>query len=62
VGSESVTVAAGTFEAFKIEINSADGGADHETLWIAKDSRKTVKVSAVLASMGGATLTGELVP
>jgi hypothetical protein len=62
VGSERVTVAAGTFEAFKIEINSADGGADHETLWIAKDSRKAVKVSGVLASMGGATLTGELVP
>jgi hypothetical protein len=62
VGSENVTVAAGTFDAFKVEITSADGGADHETLWIAKDSRKTVKIAAVLASMGGATLTGELVP
>jgi len=61
VGSESVTVAAGTFDAFKVEIDS-DGGADHETLWIAKDSRKTVKLAAVLGSMGGATLTGELVP
>jgi hypothetical protein len=62
VGSESVAVSAGTFDAFKIEISSADGGGDHETLWIAKDSRKTVKITAVLGSMGGATLTGELVP
>jgi hypothetical protein len=62
VGSETVTVAAGTFDTFKIEITSADGGNNHETYWIAKDSRKAVKVAAVLGDMGGATLTGELVP
>jgi dipeptidyl aminopeptidase/acylaminoacyl peptidase len=62
VGAESVTVPAGTFDAFKIEITSADGGTDHQTLWIAKDSRKPVKVTAVLADMGGAVLTAELVP
>ncbi len=61
-GVESVTVPAGTFDAFKVEVTSADGGPDHETLWIAKDSRKPVKVSAVLADMGGAVLTAELVP
>jgi hypothetical protein len=62
VGSETVTVAAGTFDTFKIEISSADGGNDHETYWIAKDSRKAVKLAAVVGDMGGATLTGELVP
>ncbi len=62
VGVESVTVPAGTFDAFKVEITSADGGNDHETMWIAKDSRKAVKMSAVLADMGGATMTAELVP
>jgi len=62
VGSESVTVAAGTFNAFKIEITSADAVNDSETLWIAKDSRKAVKIAAVLGSMGGATLTVELLP
>jgi dipeptidyl aminopeptidase/acylaminoacyl peptidase len=62
VGSESVTVPAGTFDAFKVELTSADGGADKQTLWIAKDSRKPVKMSAVLADMGGAIITGELVP
>jgi len=61
-GVESVTVPAGTFNAFKVEITSADGGADKQTLWIAKDSRKPVKTSAVLASMGGAVLTAEMVP
>jgi dipeptidyl aminopeptidase/acylaminoacyl peptidase len=62
VGAESVTVPAGTFDAFKVEITSADGGSEHETMWIAKDSRRAVKVTAVLVDMGGAVLTAELVP
>lgn len=57
VGAESVTVPAGTFDAFKVEISS---DTDKQTLWVAKDSRKPVKVSAVLANMGGAVLTMEL--
>ncbi|MGO9339595.1 MAG: alpha/beta fold hydrolase [Terracidiphilus sp.] len=57
---ESVTVPAGTFEAFRVDVTSADGNADKKTLWIAKDSHKVVKISAVVASMGGATLTEEL--
>ena len=60
-GSEKVTVPAGTFDAFRVEISSADGGTDKKTLWVAKDSHKVVKGTAVLASMGGATLTQELV-
>ena len=59
-GAESVTVPAGTFDTLKVEITSADGGPDHQTLWITKDSRKTVKASAVLADMGGAIMTTEL--
>ncbi|MBV8895157.1 MAG: prolyl oligopeptidase family serine peptidase [Acidobacteriaceae bacterium] len=58
-GTENVTVPAGTFEAYKVEIAPADGGADHVTVWIAKEKHEPVKYSAVLASMGGATLTGE---
>jgi dipeptidyl aminopeptidase/acylaminoacyl peptidase len=61
-GVDQVTVPAGTFEAYKVEISSADGGADKETLWVARDSHKAVKESAVLGSMGGAVLTQELVP
>ena len=59
-GAESVTVPAGTFDTYRVEISSADGDADKKTLWIAKDSHKVVKVKAVLASMGGAVLTQEL--
>src|SRR3954471_16618966 len=50
-GSESVTVPAGKFEAYKVEVTSADGGNDSLTLWIAKDSRIPVKISTVLAAM-----------
>jgi dipeptidyl aminopeptidase/acylaminoacyl peptidase len=59
---ESVTVAAGTFNTFRVEIVAADGGGDKKTLWVAKDSRKVVKASAVVAAMGGAVLTQELLP
>jgi hypothetical protein len=59
-GDESVTVPAGTFDTYRVEISAADGGADKKTLWIAKDSHKVVKVKAVMASMGGAVLTQEL--
>jgi len=61
-GEESVTVPAGTFNAYRVEVSSADGGGDKKTLWIAKDSRKVVKASAVLAAMGGASMTQELLP
>lgn len=61
-GVEKVTVPAGTFDAYKVDISSADGGDDKETLWVARDSHKAVKESAVLASMGGAVLTQELLP
>ena len=62
VGIESVTVPAGTFDAYKIEIVSAENEADKTTVWIAKDSRKVLKISAVLVNLGGAMLTSELEP
>jgi dipeptidyl aminopeptidase/acylaminoacyl peptidase len=60
VGVESVTVPAGTFEAYKVEITSPDNEADKRTLWIAKDSRKVAKITAVLTNLNGAILTAEL--
>ena len=60
VGVESVTVPAGTFDAYKVEITSADNEADKTTVWIVKDSRKVAKVSAVLTQLNGAILTSEL--
>jgi dipeptidyl aminopeptidase/acylaminoacyl peptidase len=62
VGSEKVTVPAGTFDAFKVEIVAADNESDKQTVWIAKDTRQVVKVTAVLPRMNGALLTSELAP
>jgi phosphoribosylcarboxyaminoimidazole (NCAIR) mutase len=56
-GSEKVTVPAGSFEAYKVEITSAEGGPDQMTLWVAKDSRKAVKMATAMAGM---TITAEL--
>jgi dipeptidyl aminopeptidase/acylaminoacyl peptidase len=60
-GSESVTVPAGTFDAWKVELETV-GEPGTMTVWIDKASRKAVKTTAVLAAMGGATMTSELVP
>ena len=57
-GKESVTVPAGTFEAWKVEVTASDGGV--LTLWVAADTRQVVKLGAVLPAMNGATLTAEL--
>jgi hypothetical protein len=61
-GSERVTVPAGTFDTIKVELSSADGGPDKSTVWIGKDTRTPVKISTLMAEMGGATLTAELLP
>ena len=60
LGTESVTVPAGTFDAYKIELTSADDESDKQTVWIAKDSSKVVKITAILPSLGGAKMTSEL--
>ena len=60
MGTEKITVPAGAFDTYRIEINSADGGPDKITMWVARDSRKSVKLSTVLKEMGGAVLTAEL--
>jgi dipeptidyl aminopeptidase/acylaminoacyl peptidase len=62
LGTESVTVPAGTFDAYKIEILAADNDADKQTVWIDKATRKVLKISAVIPSLNGAVLTSELTP
>jgi len=62
LGTESVTVPAGTFDAYKVEVVAADNDADKQTIWIDKSSRKVLKVSAVIPSLNGAILTSELTP
>lgn len=59
-GSEKVTVPAGSFDAFKIEITSAEGDPGKTTVWIEKKNRNVIKISAVVPS-NGAVITSELV-
>ena len=59
-GSESVKVAAGTFDTWKVDVTPADGSAGLTTLWIDRASRKPVKLQAVMPEMNGATLNAEL--
>ena len=58
VGTEKVTVAAGTFDTFKVESVSANNPADKTIAWISKD-RVFVKLESVLVNLGGAMLTAE---
>src|SRR4029077_13692724 len=60
-GVENVTVPAGTFKAFRVELTPIEGGPEKSTVWIANDSRTPVKVFAVLGSVGRATMNAELV-
>jgi outer membrane lipoprotein-sorting protein len=60
-GTEDVTVPAGPFKAWKVELKSAEGEPGDQTVWIDTASRKVVKVTATLPQMGGATATYELV-
>ena len=62
-GMERVKVPAGTFDSYKVEVTSADGGSNKGTVWIAKDSRMPVKRSGS-ETVGRGTIftTTELVP
>jgi hypothetical protein len=62
VGTEDLTVPAGSFKVWKVEVSSAEGEPGGSTLWIATDSRKVVKTSTSLPAMGGAVVTSELQP
>jgi hypothetical protein len=63
VGMERVTVPAGAFECYKVELTSGDGGSYKGTVWIAKDSRTPVKGSGSETVGSGIIFTTmELVP
>jgi len=62
LGAEEVKVPAGAFQAWKVEVASAEGEPGTTTLWIDKASRRVVKTATVIPQMGGATLTTELQP
>ena len=59
-GSERLEVPAGTFDTYRVEISSADGGAQHSKVWIAKNDRKAVKLESIMVELAGAKLEAEL--
>ncbi len=61
-GAEEVKVPAGTFQAWKVELTSAEGEPGSTTVWVDKATRKVVKTSAIVPQMGGAVVTTELQP
>ncbi|MCL4809202.1 MAG: hypothetical protein KJ062_15660, partial [Thermoanaerobaculia bacterium] len=61
-GAEEVKVPAGTFQAWKVELTSAEGEPGSTTVWVDKATRKVVKMSAIVPQMGGAVVTTELQP
>jgi hypothetical protein len=63
LGMERVTVPAGAFECYKVDLTSGDGGSYIGTVWIARDSRTPVKSSGS-ETVGSGTIftTTELVP
>ena len=61
-GTEKVTVPAGSFDAFQVELTPADGSGGKTQVWIAKDTRTPVRMQSSMPQMGGATITAELQP
>jgi hypothetical protein len=58
VASERITVPAGKFDTFKVQITSGDGG--ETTFWIAKSQRKAVKTTTKSPDINGGLITTEL--
>jgi dipeptidyl aminopeptidase/acylaminoacyl peptidase len=59
VGREEVTVPAGTFDAFVVELTSPDD-ENETTFWVAVESRRAVKSVATGPQLNGGRLTAEL--
>lgn len=63
IGSESVRVSAGTFEAFKVQLQAADGSGTPDTFWITTSAPHRVVRSeqALPAQMSGGKVVTELI-
>ena len=60
LGTERVTVPAGTFDTYKVELTATDATGDKQTAWIDKDVRVPVKIDAVDKLYG--VIRTEMVP
>jgi hypothetical protein len=60
VAQEAVTVPAGTFRAWKVEVSSATDDTDLLVLWVDQASRRVLKSVQSGPVLAGGTLTLEL--
>ena len=60
MGEEEVTVPAGTFKTYRVEVKPANGDAGLTEIWVDQASHKAVKSKEVIPAMGGAVMTSEL--
>jgi len=61
LGTDTVTVPAGTFNTWKVLIISADGGpGDTAAIWVDKASRRVVKIASTLLGRNEMIATAEL--
>jgi dipeptidyl aminopeptidase/acylaminoacyl peptidase len=61
-GTEKVSVAAGFFDTFHLEVKPANGDPGSIEIWVTSDNlRKVVKTKTVVPELGGAAMIGELV-
>ena len=61
VGSEKVTVPAGAFDTWKVEVTTVDGTGESTTLYVDKATHHAVKIVTILPQMNGAVMTAEMV-
>lgn len=59
IGTEKITVPAGSFDTYIISMNQIDGG-EKSTFWISSSDKKMIKTEAILPQMGNAKMTVEL--
>ncbi len=62
VGMEEITVPAGKFMTYKVEIKPVSGDAGGSMMWVSKEGAKVVKERQSIPQMNGAVITSELQP
>ena len=62
VGMEEVSVAAGKFMAYKVEVGFVGSDVVNSTIWVAKDGARVLKERQSIPQMNGAVVTSELQP
>lgn len=58
LGTEKITVPAGSFDTYKISVNQVDGG-EKTTYWISSADKSMIRTEAIVPQMGNAKMVAE---